>query len=127
MSSTNKQWSIVDSQTSLTGPTTVSGMAERIFCGGDEWPYLTIHSEMRTIALVPAPAQQQPRAMRSEPIPDSCAMQANADLIAAAPDLLTALKALVDTIENPDHMAGFLMTQACAAIAKAEPQAKERP
>jgi len=97
----------------VTGPTTPTFEP---FCGGEDWPYRTINTGMETIALVPAQAKNHLIGQDSEPMLESA--EANANLIAAAPDLYEALKA-IKTL--PDFaLPGKLYKQVCEAIAKAE-------
>ena len=75
----------------VTGPTTpnVSGPC----CGGGDWPYRTVNVGTETIAIIPA--QDIGRTHN----PTLKEAEANAQLIASAPDMVEALKIARDTIE----------------------------
>ncbi len=77
----------------VTGPTAASTYP---FCGGREWPYRTITVGTETIALIPA--QDLNRQVGQGGSATIEEMEANAHLIAAAPDMYEALKRAKETI-----------------------------
>lgn len=77
----SKHW-IVGWGDGLTGPTTAATMP---FCGGEKWEFLPISYGSKTIALVPSQGGENGELL----------MQKHAKLIAAAPDLLESLQALM--------------------------------
>jgi len=105
---TKGEW-IASFNPSVTGPTTPTITP---VCGGRNWPYRTINIGEETIAIIPAPDKNKAH------IPDIGEMEANAYLIASAPDLYEALKAIVAL---PDFaIPGKSFVQIFNAIAKAE-------
>lgn len=78
----------------LTGPTTQSWEP---VCGGKDWPTTPVHKGQKTIAICPARCGPQEVGEKGSPIPGTD--DANARLIAAAPELLERLDALLEQAE----------------------------
>ena len=96
----------------VTGPTTP---VTQPFCGGIDWPYRTINVGEETIAIVPAQAVTKIIGQHSNPLKGSA--EANAQLIASAPDLYEALKEAKDRFGNYNI---FWVSTVGKALAKAE-------
>ena len=104
----------------VTGPTTPSCQP---VCGRD-WPYRTINVGTETIAIVPAQDGDRTH------VPNTCEMEANANLIAAAPEMyeacVLAQLALTKILQGDEHISDLVITRAgevlqqAIALAKAE-------
>jgi hypothetical protein len=94
----------------LTGPTTPSVTGPT--CAGRDWGHVPVSSGKDTVAIVPACVVRRPDGDQQ----DEDQMNANARLIAAAPDLLEAL----EKIGKCDKSINGHLARAAIAKAKGE-------